>query len=145
MSKSIYLLTTTPTNHTHIFHPLPLATPIHSTHSTIINHTFNLCKVKSMDDNCGEWVECMSVASGSGWNLWVCLLGVVVRRYIDFLILLIPTPLVSVLFCSSIPTFCSFKMFFVLVPVIKFYVLNNFFTQYKHTYRQLWVSHNSHM
>ena len=47
------------------------------------------------------------MASGSGWNLWVWLLGVVVRRYIDFLIL-IPTPLVSVLFCSSIPTFCSF-------------------------------------
>ena len=45
------------------------------------------------------------------------LVGVVVRRYIDFLILLIPTPLVSVLFCSSITTFCSFKkMFFVLVP-----------------------------
>ena len=51
-----------------------------------------------MDDNCGEWVECMSVvsgcgeqevgvASGSRWNLWVYLLGVVVRRYIDFLIL----------------------------------------------------------
>ena len=35
-------------------------------------------------------------------------MGVVVRRYIDFLILLIPIPLVSVLFCSSIPTFCSF-------------------------------------
>ena len=36
------------------------------------------------------------VASGSWWNLWVRLLGVVVRRYnyIDFLILLIPTPLV---------------------------------------------------
>ena len=32
-------------------------------------------------------------------------MGVVLRRYIDFLILLIPTPLVSVLFCSSIPTF----------------------------------------
>ena len=66
----------------------------------------------------------------------VLLLGVVVRRYIDFLILLIPTPLVSVLFCSSIPTFCSFfKIFFVLVPllfVITFYVLNNFFAQYKH-------------
>ena len=72
-----------------------------------------------MDDNCGEWVECMGVASGcgeqevgvasgSGWNLWVWLLGVVVRRYIDFLILLIPTPLVSVLFL----------MFFVLVPVL---------------------------
>ena len=72
----------------------------------------------------------MGVASGSAWNilvrlagggcgwiLWVWLeyMGVVVRRYIDFLILLIPTPLVSVLFCSSIPTFCSFKkMFFVL-------------------------------
>ena len=50
----------------------------------------------------------MGVASGSGWNLWVWLLGVVVRRYIDFLILLIPTPLVSVLFCSSIPTFFNF-------------------------------------
>ena len=55
---------------------------------------------------CGE--QEVAVASGSGWNLWVWLLGVVVRRYIDFLILLIPTPLVSVLFCSSIPTFCSF-------------------------------------
>ena len=29
----------------------------------------------------------VGVASGSGWNLWVWLLGVVVRRYIDFLIL----------------------------------------------------------
>ena len=49
---------------------------------------------------CGE--QEVGVASGSGWNLWVWLMGVVVRRYIDFLILLIPTPLVSVLFCSSI-------------------------------------------
>ena len=73
---------------------------------------------------CGE--QEVGVASGSGWNLWVWLLGVVVRRYIDFLILLIPTPLVSVLFYSSIPTFCSFcKMFFVLFQyflVIIFYV-----------------------
>ena len=84
---------------------------------------YNLCKVQSMDDNCEEWVECMSVASGcgeqeagvasgSGRNLWVWLLGVVLRRYIDFLILLIPTPLVSVLFYSSIPTFCSLIFFF---------------------------------
>ena len=36
---------------------------------------------------CGE--QEAGVASGSGWNLWVWLLGVVVRRYIDFLILLI--------------------------------------------------------
>ena len=57
----------------------------------------------------------VGVSSGSGWNLWVWLLGVVVRRYIDILILLIPTPLVSVLFCSSFPTFLFiFKMFFVL-------------------------------
>ena len=65
-----------------------------------------------MDDNCGEWVECMGVTSGCGeqeagvasgsvWNLWVWLLGVVVRRYIDFLILLIPTPLVYICSCSS--------------------------------------------
>ena len=42
----------------------------------------------------------------------MCLVGVVVMRYIDFLILLIPTPLVSALFSSSIPTFCSFKKYF---------------------------------
>ena len=44
----------------------PLATLIRSTHSTIVIHTLNLCKVKSMDDICGEWVECMGVASGRG-------------------------------------------------------------------------------
>ena len=48
----------------------------------------------------------MGVATGCGCKA--------LRRYIDFLILLIPTPLASVLFYSSIPTFCSFfKMFFV--------------------------------
>ena len=57
---------------------------------------------------CGE--QEVGVASGSGWNLWVWLLGVVVRRYIDFLILLIPTPL------YLLPTplyllFCSFFFF----------------------------------
>ena len=40
----------------------------------------------------------MGVATGCGCK----------EVYIDFLILLIPTPLVSVLFYSSIPTFCSF-------------------------------------
>ena len=54
---------------------------------------------------CGE--QEVGVASGSGWNLWVWLLGVV-EGGIDFFILLIPTPLVSVLFCSSIPTFSFF-------------------------------------
>ena len=54
------------------------------------------------------------------------IVGVFVRRYIyiDFLILLIPTPLVFVLFCSSIPTFCPFfKMFFVLYLLILIDVL----------------------
>ena len=55
------------------------------------------------------------------------LVGVVVRRYIDFLILLIPTPLESSLFGSSNPTFCSFfKMIFVLVPVHFCNLFNNF-------------------
>ena len=64
----------------------------------------------------------------SGWNVWVWLVGVVSRRWVWLVgeggkygcgckevyrfphtTLLIPTPLVSVLFCSSsIPTFCSF-------------------------------------
>ena len=67
---------------------------------------------------CGE--QEVGVASGSGWNLWVWLLGVVVRRYIDFLILLILTPLVAVLFLQQHPYFFLFifKMFFVLVPVL---------------------------
>ena len=54
-----------------------------------------------MDINCGELVECMGVASRcgeqkggvaswSGWNQWVWLVGAVVRSYIDFLIILIP-------------------------------------------------------
>ena len=76
-------------------------------------------------------------------------MGVVVRRYIDFLILLIPTLLVSVLFCSSILLFVHFfKMFFVLVPVlfvIKCYVQKKKFAQYKHTYGRLRASHGSHM
>ena len=53
---------------------------------------------------CGE--QEVGVDSGSGWNLWVWLLGVFVRRYIDFLILLIPTPLVSVLFAAASCSFC---------------------------------------
>ena len=93
---------------------------------------------------CGE--QEVGVASGSGWNLWVWLLGVVVRRNIDFLILLIPY---SVLFAAASLLFVHFvKCFSFLFQyffVITFYVLNNFFTQYKHTYRQLRASHGSRM
>ena len=70
------------------------------------------------------------MASGNGWNVWVWLVGMVVRKYIDFLILL-PYSSCICSFLQQHPTFCSFfKMFFVLVPVlfvIKFYALNNFF------------------
>ena len=45
-------------------------------------------------------------------------MGAVVRRYIDFLILPITTPLVYVLFYISIPTFVHFLNVFVLVPVL---------------------------
>ena len=66
----------------------------------------------------GRGEQEVGVASGSGVNLWVWLLGVVVRRYIDFLILLIPTPLVSVLFYSRIPTFGSFLKCFSFLCII---------------------------
>ena len=58
-----------------------------------------------MDDNCGESVESM---------------GVVVRRYIDFLILLIPTLncICSFLFIFFNLLCYSFLMLFVLVPVL---------------------------
>ena len=65
-----------------------------------------------MDDNCGEWVESMGVASGcgeqevgvasgSGWKLWVWLLGVVLRRYIDFLILYLSLLLLYLYFFAA--------------------------------------------
>ena len=62
---------------------------------------------------CGE--QEVGVASGSEWNLWVWLLGVVVRRYIDFLILLIPTPLVSVLFTAASLLFVHLKNVFIYI------------------------------
>ena len=72
-----------------------------------------------MVSGCGE--QEVGVANGSGWKLWVWLLGVVVRRYIDFLILLIPTPLVY---------------FFVEASLLFFFFLNVFRSlQYNHTER----------
>ena len=52
---------------------------------------------------------CVWLAGGGcGSNLWVWLVGVVVRRYIDFLTLLIPTPLVSALFPTASLLFVQF-------------------------------------
>ena len=70
---------------------------------------------------CGE--QEVGVASGSGWNLWVWLLGVVVRRYIDFLILLIPTPLVSVFFAAASLLFVHLKKKFLYVSTSRIYVV----------------------
>ena len=85
-----------------------------------------------MDDNLGEWVESVGVASGrgyqevgvaSGWNLWVWLVSVVVRRYIiDILIIIITFPYstcISSFFGSIIPiSLFIFICFFFLVYVI---------------------------
>ena len=66
---------------------------------------------------CGE--QEVGVASGSGWNLWVWLVGVVVRRYIDFSYYLSLLLLYLYFFAAASLLFCSFlKMFFVLVPVL---------------------------
>ena len=84
-----------------------------------------------MDDNCGEWVESMGVANepgyqevgvASGWNLWVWLVSVVVRRYIiDILIIIITFPYSTCIssFFGIIPiSLFIFKCFFVLYYVI---------------------------
>ena len=54
----------------------------------------------------------------------MCLVGVVVGRYIDFLILLIPT-LLS--FATASLLFHLNKILFVLVPVLLCNLFNNFF------------------
>ena len=108
----------------------------------------------------------------SGWNVWVWLVGVVSMRWVWLVgeggiygcgckeVYKFPhtTYPYSSCICSFLYLFFLqqhpfffvhfFKMFFVLVPVffvIKFYVLNNFFAQYKNTYGRLWASHGSHM
>ena len=93
---------------------------------------------------CGE--QEVGVASGSGWNLWLWLLGVGVRRYIDFFILLIPTHLVSVLFAAASLLFVHFikcfsfmfQYFFVITFMYKI-----IFSLSQHKYRQLRASHCS--
>ena len=55
---------------------------------------------------------------GCGYQVVGVVSGCCVRRYIDFLTLLIPSPLVLALFCSSIPiSLFIFKGFFVFVYV----------------------------
>ena len=67
---------------------------------------------------CGE--QEAGVASGSGWNLWVWLVGVVVRRYIyRFPHITYPYSSCICSFLQQYPYFfCSINVFFVLVYVI---------------------------
>ena len=88
----------------------------------------------------------VGVASGSGWNLWVWLLGVVVRRYIYFLSLL----LLYLFFFTAASLLLvhlkkCFSFLFQYFLKITFYVLNIFLAQYKHTYRQIRASHGIYM
>ena len=115
MRISIYLFTTihthliltTPTSHTHRFHPL----------SKIVIHT-------SVQYGSAEaWMTILE----SGWNLWVWLVGVVsrrwvwlvVKRYIDILTIIINFPYstcINSFFAAESLLFCSFlKCFFGLV------------------------------
>ena len=113
MRISIYLLTishthvllTTPTSHTHRFHPL----------SKIFIHT-------SAHPYCTEvWMTILE----SAWNLWVWLVGVIsrrwvwlmVRRYIDILTIIINFPYstcISFFLAAASLLLCSFlKCFFI--------------------------------
>ena len=80
------------------------------------------CPSSSLRVSMGARERCeqeAGVASGSGWNLWVWLLGVVVRRYIGFLILLIP--IYSSCICSYLQQhpyfFVHFKKCFFLESI----------------------------
>ena len=117
MRISIYLFTTshthlltTPTSHTHRFHPL----------SKIVIHASAL-------PYCTEvWMTILE----SGWNLWVWLVGVVsrrcvwlvVKRYIDILTIIINFPYstcINSFWAAASLLLCSFlKCFFGLVSVI---------------------------
>ena len=59
----------------------------------------------------------------SGWNIWVwleCIHVGVVRRFIDFLVLLIPTPLALTLFLQQHPYFfVHFKNVFTLLFTVE--------------------------
>ena len=96
---------------------------------------------------CGE--QEAGVASGSGWNLWVWLLDC--KEVYRF-------PHTTYRYTSCICSFLQQHSYFLFIfknvfrscssiyfLVITFYVLNNIFTQYKHTYGQQRASYGSHM
>ena len=80
-----------------------------------------------MDDNCGEWVEYMGVASGCVEQEAGVASGCVCKEVYRFPTTTYPYSSCICLFCRGIPTFCSFKKWFLFLFqyffVIKFYVL----------------------
>ena len=56
----------------------------------------------------------------------MCLVGMVVRRYIDFIILLIPTPLASALFLQQHPYLKKnvFRSFYYSIPKSNLHIIN---------------------
>ena len=112
-----HLLLTTPTSHTHRFHPL----------SKIVINT-------SAHSYCTEvWMTILE----SGWNLWVWLLGVVIRRWVWLVVrryIIILTIIINFPYSTCISSFlaaaslllCSFlKCVFGLVSVILFTIYTN--------------------
>ena len=103
----------------------------------------------------------------SGWNVWVWLVGVVSRRWVWLVGVggiygcgckeVYRFPHSTYPYSSCICSFFTaasqlfvhlkkcFSFLFQYFFVITFYVLNNFFTRYKQTYRQLRASQGSHM
>ena len=72
-----------PYNHTHRFHPLPLATPAsYSPHplATPIQFTHSP-QLSSILLTCAKFKVWMTIVE-SGWNVWVWLVGVVSRRWV---------------------------------------------------------------
>ena len=83
MRKSIYLLTTTSSSHTHRFHPLPLATPASCSPHPLATpiHPTNSPQLSSILLTCAKFKVWMTIVE-SGWNIWVWLVGVVSRRWV---------------------------------------------------------------
>ena len=96
---------------------------------------------------CAEQEE--GVASGSGWKTMGVATGCGCKEVYRFPHTTYPYSSCICSFLQHNPYFFSFKKCFSFLFqyffVIKFYVLNNFFAQYKHTYGQLRASHGSHM
>ena len=143
MRISIYLLTTshthllltTPTSHTHRFHPLSKIVIHTSAHPyctevwmTILESGWNLW-VWLVGVVSRRWVWLVGGIYGYGYNAYVWLVGVVVRRYIDILTIIINFP-----YSTCISFFGAAAPYFLFICLNFFRsCVCNFFTIYKQT------------